>query len=205
MSLGFFLTIEGIDGSGKSTQAGKVASWIQQELRRPVIWTREPGGWGDGIIRDMLIRGDWANPYTEMLLFFADRCEHCTRVITPALLDGSVVVCERYQDSTIAYQSFGMGLPEGLVAGVFSSLRLPVPDRTLWLDVSPEEAMARLSARGAGDRIEARGLDFFKRVREGYLSISVREPDRFIRVPASGDPEDVFHRLKEELVRMLCS
>ncbi|MCX7827945.1 MAG: dTMP kinase [Thermanaerothrix sp.] len=205
MSLGFFLTIEGIDGSGKSTQAGKVVSWIRQELGRPVVWTREPGGWGDGAIRDMLIRGNWANPYTEMLLFFADRCEHCSRVITPAILDGAVVVCERYQDSTVAYQSFGMGLPESLVVDVFSSLKLPLPTGTLWLDISPEDAMARLSSRGGGDRIEARGLEFFRRVREGYRAIAVREPERFVRIPASGDPEEVFQRLKEELVRMLCS
>lgn len=205
MSSGFFITLEGIDGSGKSTQASRLVTWIQDRLGRKVVWTREPGGWGDGAFREMLVRGEWEHPYTELFLFMADRCEHARRVILPALEGGCVVLCERYQDSTLAYQSYGMGLSAEVISLVFGSIGLPVPDLTLWLDIPPEEAMRRLGLRGVADRIESRGLDFFRRVREGYDLIALREPHRVMRISASKDPDTVFDLILGELVRTLCS
>jgi dTMP kinase len=201
---GLFVTIEGVDGSGKTTQASKLASWIGDQLGRRVLWTREPGGWGDDGIREMLLKGGWQGPYTETLLFLADRCEHCARVIGPALEEGWVVICERYQDSTLAYQAFGSGLGLEDLDRISSVLALPRPDVTIWLDLGPEEAALRLSSRGGMDAIESRGMDFFARVRDGYRVLWERDPSRIRRVPADGSPERVFELIKGELVRLLC-
>ena len=195
---GLFLTLEGIDGFGKSTQAGRLASWLRERgPRRPVLWTREPGGWPGGAdFRERILRGQWEHPWSEVFLFLADRCEHVLREILPALARGEQVLCERYHDSTLAYQSFGRGLPLEALRRFSRDCRFPLPHRTLLLDLPVEDALRRLQQReGAADRLEGEGRPFLERVRRGFLCLAEAEPERYAVVDARGDEEQVFARL----------
>ena len=198
---GLFLTLEGIDGCGKSTQARRLAAWLEERLPPGgLLWTREPGGWPGGEeLRRLLLQGRWDHPWSEVFLFLADRCEHAARALLPHLRSGGWVLCERYHDSTLAYQCHGRGLPEALLDQAWGICGLPRPRRTLLLDLPVPEALRRLRLRGELDRLEAEGEAFLERVRRGYRTLADREPDRFRPVDAQGEPEAVFSRLLEAL------
>jgi len=191
-----FVTLEGIDGSGKSTQADRLEEWLVRELGAArVLRTREPGGWPGGeALRAFLLRERGRHPWSEVLLFLADRCEHAARVLLPALEEGRVVLCERYQDSTLAYQVYGRGLPREPIDRIFRAAGLPLPDLTLLYDLSPEEARRRVRSRGEADRFEAEEESFLARVREGYLEMVRQDPERILRLDAASAPEDLFLR-----------
>ena len=201
MTHGVFITLEGGEGAGKSTQIAVVRQWAEAQGHAAVV-TREPGGTELGErVRQVLLdaRGSMA-PETETLLMFAARAEHLTQVIRPALAQGKWVICDRFTDATYAYQGGGRGLAREriaeLEAWVQGDLR---PDLTLVLDLPVETGMGRAGQRGALDRFEQESHAFFQRVRETYLAAAAREPDRLHVIDASGSPAEVSRRILEIL------
>lgn len=193
---GVFITLEGADGCGKSTQAARLADALEASGRE-VVRLREPGGTAiSEKVRAILL--DPANaemcPECELMLYEASRAQLVREVVEPALSRGAVVLCDRFYDSTYAYQAGGRSLPEGLVrrANALGSCGLD-PDRTLVFDLDPELAYARATAGGA-DRMEAEGLAFQRRVRDAYLRLAQAEPTRVRVVDASGEREAVAGR-----------
>lgn len=196
---GRFITVEGGEGTGKSTQVRMLAEALRG-FGLAVVVTREPGGTTAAEdIRALLVEGAvrrWS-PVSETLLHYAARREHLDRTILPALAAGQWVVSDRFADSTMAYQGYGLGLGREFVAGlhrlVVGDLR---PDLTLVLDLPVEEGLARASARaGCEDRYERMDLGFHERVREGFLAIAGDDPERCVVVDARGSPESVAARL----------
>jgi dTMP kinase len=200
VSWGRFITLEGGEGAGKSTQA----SLLAQSLRGTgieVIATREPGGApGAEAIRALLVEGEagrW-QPMSELLLFLAARHEHVTRLIRPALDRGAWVVSDRFADSTMAYQGYAQGLGRQAVArGHDLALGEFAPDLTLILDLPVEEGLARAKRRaGAETRYELMGAAFHRKLREGFLDIARRAPERCRVIDASGPVEAVQAALR---------
>jgi len=187
-----FITIEGIDGSGKSTQARMLADWLR-ERGRQVVLTREPGGTPLGEkLRSLVLDGDArVDARTELFLYAADRAQHVAEVIRPALERGHAVVCERYADSTAAYQGYGRGLDLEFVHSLnrFATGGLE-PDLTLLLDLPV--ALARERLVGTPDRLEREAADFHERVAAGYRELSRRNKVRTRVIDAAPAPEAVF-------------
>jgi dTMP kinase len=177
---GRFITIEGVEGVGKSTNLGFVAATLQAAGHN-VRLTREPGGTPLGErVRQLLLHGDApVDPLAELLLMFAARAAHLREVIEPALAAGDWVVCDRFTDATYAYQGGGRGLPEGAIATLETLVQgSRRPDLTLLLDAPPEVTDPRLRARAPADRFEQEAAAFFARVRATYLALAAREPGR---------------------------
>lgn len=192
MSDGVFITFEGIDGSGKSTQLRKLAEALSD--RDPVI-TREPGGApGAEEIRGLLLSGDadkWSAE-TELLLFTAARRDHVEKTIQPALDQGRVVLCDRFADSTRVYQGATRGDLRGKVDQLHDLMIGLSPDLTFIIDMSPEIALARGLARGTGeDRFEEMGLSFQETLRHGFLTLARDNPDRCVVINGDRPLEDV--------------
>lgn len=189
---GRFITLEGGEGAGKTTQAALLAEALAAR-GIPVLRTREPGGApGAELLRGILLGGtiDWS-PRAETLLHFAARAEHVAKTIRPALEAGTWVVCDRFYDSTMAYQGYGQGADREFIAGLIGLLDV-VPDLTVVLDVTEGVAAERLLARGGGaDRYESLDPAFHARVRQGFRAIAAEEPGRCVVVDASGDPRAV--------------
>ncbi len=189
---GRFITLEGGEGAGKSTQARLLA----ERLRRAgvaVTVTREPGGTpGAERLRTLLLSGEFAwSPLAETMLHFAARADHVAGTIRPALDEGAWVLCDRFADSTMAYQGFGQGAERDQIAALAGMLGV-VPDLTLILDVTPGTSRTRLAGRGGGlDRYERLGEVFFARVRDGFAAIAAAEPERCVLIPAEDVPEAV--------------
>jgi dTMP kinase len=186
---GKFITLEGGEGGGKSTQARRLAEALSA-LGLPVLLTREPGGApGAEHLRGLLLGGsiDWSAP-AETLLHFAARAEHVERTIRPALDAGIWVVCDRFADSTMVYQGWGQGADRAAIATLTGMLGLR-PDLTLVLDVAVETTLARLARRGtAADRYERLGAGFFATIREGFLAVAAAEPARCVVL--DGEPDE---------------
>lgn len=188
---GFFITLEGGEGSGKSTQV-KLLCDAFAKAGLPYIQTREPGGTeGAERIRGLLVSGatDAWEPVTETLLFYAARMDHVSKRIRPALAKGTHVVCDRFADSTLVYQGIGKDLPEDFIHMLHRlCLGNFAPDLTLLLDIDPQEGLKRASARaGAERRFEDLPLDFHRRIRAGFLALAGREPNRIAVVNAAQD------------------
>ena len=195
---GIFITLEGIDGGGKTTQAAGLADALAS-AGREVVRLREPGGTRiSEKVRAVLLDPEnvGMSAECELMLYEASRAQLVREVIEPALSRGAVVLCDRFYDSTYAYQAGGRGLPDELVrrANELGSCGL-APDRTLVLDLDAEVAYARATAGGA-DRMEAEGLAFQRRVRDAYLRLAAEEPDRVRLVDASGETDEVAARLR---------
>jgi dTMP kinase len=192
---GRFITFEGGEGTGKSTQVRRLAERLEAEGRE-VVRTREPGGSpGAEEIRALLVTGEtdrWS-PVAETLLLYAARADHLERVIRPALARGAWVISDRFADSTRAYQGAGGGGAPGLIAALEREVvGRDRPDLTLVLDLPPESGMGRVSARGeAQTRFEAQGADFHARLRQAFLEIAVEEPDRCAVIDASPAADEV--------------
>ena len=201
-----FITFEGIEGSGKSTQVPKIADYLRAK-GRDIVTTREPGGTtvGDRLRQILLAPSTKIDAVTELLMYAASRRQHVMEVIRPALERGAMVLCDRYTDSTLAYQGFGRELNlddlrmlNQLATGGTS------PSLTLLYDLSEEEGLARAQSRNVADgnregRFEAEELRFHRRVREGYLSLVDAEPERWVKIDARGTVDEVFARTLDVL------
>ena len=206
---GRFLTFEGCEGCGKSTQIGLTLSWLRSAGLK-VHEVREPGGTPIGEkIRHLLKHdadGDHMKPETELLLFAASRAELVRHLILPALSRGEWVVADRFHDSTTVYQGYARGLPMEEVAFINRfAIAKHEPDLTLVLDLDPSEARSRALRRprpaGQKDRLEDLDLKFYAAVAEGYRSLAKHQPQRVKLIEASGSREQTFARIQEELRR----
>jgi dTMP kinase len=205
VTAGRFITFEGGEGAGKSTQARRLAAHLCA-CGLPVLLTREPGGSpGAEAIRQALLGGQGFDPVAEAMLLFAGRREHVVQTIRPALAAGFWVLCDRFADSTLAYQVHGLGMPrrsfDTLAALALEGLR---PDLTLILDLPPAAGMARALARGvAADRYERLDAAFHARVRAGFLALAVAEPDRCAVIDATLPVDEVAAALAAVLAARL--
>jgi dTMP kinase len=185
-----FITFEGIEGSGKSTQARRLAEAIGADA----VLTFEPGATTlGGKIRALLLeRTSVVMTEAELLLFLADRAQHVGEVIGPALLAGKTVICDRFADSTLAYQGYGRGLSLERIR-ILSKAALGdlAPDLTLLFDIAVDAGLARVGRRGAGDRFESEHVAFHERVREGFRQLAAEEPQRFVVIDADQAPDVV--------------
>ncbi len=196
---GLFITFEGGDGSGKTTQVARIAK-VLAEADIPILVTREPGGTELGAqLRQLVMHGpEDVDPRTEALLYAADRAYHVATVIRPALAEGMVVVEDRYIDSSVAYQGAARKLGSGEIRGLSEWATEGLdPDITVLFDVDSVVGIARTGSNL--DRLERSGDDFHQRVRDGYLEMAEADPERFIVVDASGDVESVFRDALEAL------
>ncbi|MBI3900183.1 MAG: dTMP kinase [Gammaproteobacteria bacterium] len=190
---GLFITFEGGEGAGKSTQLQRVADWLRAQ-QRDVVVTREPGGTELGErVREILLhhRGSMAVE-TEVLLLFTARAEHLAEVIRPALAAGKIVLCDRFTDATYAYQCGGRAFPRARIAALEHWLQQGLrPNLTLLLDVPVVVGMERAGRRGSSDRFEREQLEFFERVSAEYRAAAEREPQRFRLIDASRSEAEV--------------
>ena len=204
---GLLLTLEGIEGSGKSTQAAALAAALRS-AGYPVLLTREPGGTLlSEQIRDLVLSPDLGSihPACELLLFIAARAQHVAERIRPALESGQVVICDRFTDATLAYQGGGRAVPEDLLRGLNDLSTGGIrPDRTYLLDVEVGTGLTRAAERsGKGrDRMEREGQAFFQAVRDRYLALAAAEPER-IRMFRGTDSRENLSRQIEEDARTL--
>lgn len=196
---GVFITVEGVEGAGKSTQVDRVAHWLEQH-GHAVVRTREPGGTQLAEkIREILLdkHNSSLSGQAELLLMFAARAQHLAEKIRPALEQGKVILCDRFTDATWAYQGGGRGLPRSEIAVlerlVHESLQ---PDLTLLLDLPVEIGLSRASKRSESDRFERESVEFFERVRQAYLERAEADPGRFAVIDASGDEETVWSQIR---------
>ena len=201
-----FITLEGPEGAGKSTQLPQLAKWLEG-AQKAVVTTKNPGGTPiGGQVRKILLEPANAAmvPLAELLLYAADRAQHVEEVVKPALAQGSVVLCDRYADSTLAYQGYGRGLDQALIAQL-NALATGglVPDLTLLLDLPSEQGLARVAASRQVDRLETEAIAFHHRLRDGYLAIAAREPARFVVVDATQPPEAVQAALRAAVAARL--
>lgn len=206
MTHGVWITLEGGDGVGKTTQAALLRSWLEQQ-GRTVVHTREPGGTDVGtLIRDIVLhhRGDVA-PRAEALLYAADRAHHVATLVRPALERGDVVIQDRYLDSSVAYQGAGRVLNAGEIRALsLWAAEGALPDLTVLLDLDPARARARLDADDKPfDRLEAEREDFHSRVRDAFLTLAADEPDRFLVVDASQPPASISAALQARVIPLL--
>ncbi len=190
-----FITFEGPDGSGKTTQIRLLTGWLRGQGYE-VIVTREPGGTDIGDqIRDVLHDPDniAMNARTEILLYSASRAQHVAQLVRPALAAGKVIVSDRYADSTLAYQGYGRGLHlETLMTITLFATDGLLPDLTLYLDITPEEGLRRRQLGGdEWNRLDAEALEFHQQVRDGYLELIKQEPRRWVVVDAARSEEEV--------------
>lgn len=200
-----FITFEGPDGSGKSTQIKLLAEFLQARGRN-VVLTREPGGTGIGEqIRDVVLstRNQGITPETEALLFSAARAQIVREIIQPALAAGKIVLCDRYADSTMAYQGFGLGLGrDALVAITRFATGGLVPDLTFYIDVPVEVGIAR-KQRGETNRLDEKALAYHERVRAGFLEMARGEPSRWIVVDGTHAVERVRNEIGARVTEVL--
>lgn len=206
---GQFITFEGGEGAGKSTQIKRLADALKKR-GYDVVLTREPGGSpGAEAIRKLLVEGEpgrW-DGITETLLFAAARRDHVERTIRPALERGAWVLCDRFMDSTIAYQGYGAGVDLALVRRLSTDAAGDiVPSLTLILDLPVEAGLARAVSRAGGeDRFERKGAEFHARLRDGFLAIARSEPKRCVVIDATGTPDAVAEAISKTVSERLNS
>ncbi|MBI1894296.1 MAG: dTMP kinase [Candidatus Rokubacteria bacterium] len=201
---GCFITFEGVEGAGKTTHVRLLAEWLRQQ-HLGVVESREPDGTplGEAILSIFHIEGVAISPLTELFLFEAARHQHLTELIEPALARGQVVLCDRFADSTLAYQGYGRGLDLEEVDKLNHWATLGMrPDLTILLDLEIPAAFERIRGRPL-DRFEQAGLEFHERVRKGYLEIAAREPGRILPLAADRPVEAVQAEIRDRVMRLL--
>ncbi|HOJ09189.1 MAG TPA: dTMP kinase [Clostridiales bacterium] len=208
MERGLFISVEGIDGSGKTTQIGLMKSYLE-EKGYEVIVTREPGGTSIGEkIRSILLdpQNSEMDQVTEMLLYASARAQIIHELIKPAIDKGKIVICDRFLDSSYAYQGYGRGIDIELITRVNSVAVCGImPDITFLFDIVPETALKRRFASSTPDRIEREELDFYTRVYNGYKELAALYPERIKIISTDKSPEDVFSIVKRNLHHVLNS
>jgi dTMP kinase len=202
---GVFLTLEGGDAVGKTTQATALEAWCTG-LGRRVVRTREPGGTDLGLgVRDLVLHREGpVAPRAEALLYAADRAQHVATVVRPALARGDVVLQDRYLDSSVAYQGVGRALDAGEVRGLsLWAAEGLLPDLTVLLDLDPADGRARRADRTTWDRLEAEQDDFHARVRSAFLALAADEPERFLVVDAAQSVDAVQQQIRAAVLPLL--
>ena len=203
--MALFITFEGGEGSGKSSQAEELCRWLSTQ-GIPAILTHEPGGTELGEKISDLVK--WAqntdiSPMTELLLFNASRAQHVKEVIRPALYEGKAVICDRFDDSTTAYQSYGRGLDLEMVKSINDTATGGLrPNLTVLLDISVKDGLARKRGEKL-DRFEKEDLDFHRKVREGYLKLADEEPDRWLVIDAMQSRESISELIFERVQSLI--
>lgn len=209
---GLFITLEGVEGCGKSTQAAAIAEHLES-LGHTVVTTREPGGTPLGeSIREILLdpESGGMEAASELMLYLASRAEHVARVIRPALERGEVVISDRFADASVAYQGGGRGLGAELVESLNKIVTGGVePDVTFLFDLEPASGLSRLSGRRDRperlDRIEREALSFHGRVRDAYLALAARWPSRFVVLDAGREPGEIAEQVREKVNDILAA
>jgi dTMP kinase len=202
---GLFITVEGGDGSGKSTQSALLAEWLEQQ-GRTVVLSREPGGTELGLeLRDIVLhRRGHITPRAEALLYAADRAQHIETKIRPALERGEVVLQDRYFDSSVAYQGAGRVLDPTEVRNLsLWATEGLLPDLTILLDLDEELGRDRLKVRTKYDRLEDEEQDFHARVRAAFLELAAAEPERFLVLSATDSVEDLAQAIRARVATLL--
>ena len=206
MMRGFFITFEGTEGSGKSTQIEILARYLIRHGHK-VVTTREPGGtvFGEQIRRVLLsVKNRRLDPRAELFLYLASRTQHLEEVILPALKKGMIVLCDRFSDATVAYQGFGRRLDRKVVrTAVDYAAKGLSPDLTLLLDLDVRLGLTRVEDRGRSNRLDREQREFHQRVRVGYLRLARSEPGRIKIVEASRSPKDVAEDIQKNVDRYL--
>ena len=204
---GRLIVFEGVEGCGKTTQIQRAQQWLQKSDRS--IWvTQEPGGTELGLrLRHLLLGSKTATPIqdtAELLLFAADRAQHVEEVLKPQLAKGAIILCDRYTDSTIAYQGYGRGLALSLIhqLNLIATSGLE-SDLTLWLDINVEVGLARTQKRVITDRIEQETIAFHRRVQQGYTELATAHQERIVRVNASLSESEVQQQIQAILSQRL--
>ena len=201
MTKGLFITFEGGDGCGKTTQIKLLEQYLRDKGYKTLL-TREPGSVGLGEkVREILLNYDGeVSPVCESFLFLADRAQNVDCIIKPALEEGTMVICDRHTDSSVAYQGYGRGLDIDRIK-MLNTLATDglVPDLTIVLDVDVETSQARVGSEK--DRMESAGIEFFERVRQGFLEIAKQEPDRVKVVDSKQSIEDIHKQILELVAR----
>jgi dTMP kinase len=209
MDSGKLITFEGLDGCGKSTQLEKATDWLNAQ-GYSVLKTRQPGGTIIGQqIRSILLNPEHIElqPESELLLYLADRIQHLQELILPAKTAGKIVLCDRFHDSTVAYQGYGRGLNLNSIESIVAHCIKPyAPDLTILLNISPETVDSRLERRqehAEKDRLDLESLSFFKRVAQGFQELAATEPDRFLCINGEQDIEDIHLQIVNILQQRL--
>ncbi|MDD4956439.1 MAG: dTMP kinase [Candidatus Omnitrophica bacterium] len=206
MKKGVFITFEGPEGSGKSTHSCRLAEELVSD-GYDVVHTAEPGSTGlGGKIREILLMKDEValSPESELFLFEADRAQHVIEVIGPAIKAGRIVLCDRFNTATMAYQGYGLGMSRDLISTIdLAATGGMIPDLTVILDIEVATGLRRASNTRSADRVEKRSLEFHEKVRTGYLEIASRNRERIKVVDASGDIEDIYRKVREEVYAVI--
>ena len=201
-SKGKFVTFEGCDGCGKSTQLKLLSEYLTKN-DVPHIFTREPGGGKiSEAIREILLNGKNSEmtDECEALLYSASRMQHLADRVVPALSEGKLVICDRYVDSSLAYQAYARGLGEEFIENINKlALTKYAPDTTIFIDLTPEQAFARKKGADENDRLEQAGMAFHKRVYDGYQRVAEKYPERVVRIDGNQTPTEIF----EDVLRVL--
>jgi dTMP kinase len=206
---GKFIIFEGVEGCGKTTQIQRTYEWLSAQRSvnaPPVVITREPGGTQVGsALRQLLLEMRNTEPLqdrAELLMYAADRTQHVEQVLKPHLEKGEIVLCDRYTDSTIAYQGYGRGLSLELIVQInYIATDGLIGDLTLWFDVAPEIGLARAQRRGNRNRMEVEDLAFHRRVQQGYVALARAYPQRIARVDASLSEDEVQAQIQTLLIK----
>ena len=204
---GKFITFEGCDGCGKSTQLRMLSEYLTN-AGIPHIFTREPGGGKiSEAIREILLSGKnmEMTDECEALLYAASRVQHLRDRVDPALEEGKLVICDRYVDSSLAYQGYGRGLGVEFISKINAyALENYLPDVTIFIDLSPEAAFKRKHGADQNDRLELAGMEFHNRVYEGFKALAAANPDRFVSIKGEQTPAEIFTQVLSALQAKGC-
>lgn len=214
---GKFIVFEGVEGCGKTTQLQRTRQWLtnsgwlptlqSKRLLKQLIATREPGGTDLGAgVRQLLLNPakELIHDRAELLLYAADRAQHVESFLRPHLADGAMILCDRYTDSTIAYQGYGRGLDLALIDQLNQVATNGLEsDLTLWLDLDVERGLDRTQKRGASDRIEQADLEFHRRVQQGFAHLAEENPDRIVKIDADRSELEVAEQIEATLSQHL--
>ncbi len=204
---GKLITFEGCDGCGKSTQLKKLSAYLT-EKNIPHVFTREPGGGKiSEAIREILLNGKNAEmtDECEALLYAAARMQHLHDTVAPALAEGKLVICDRYVDSSLAYQAYARGLGEDFVRKINAvALEKYLPAATVFIDLTPADAFRRKQGADENDRLEQAGMAFHERVYEGFVRLAEKETERYIRIDGKQTPDEIFAQVVQALKERGC-
>lgn len=203
--VGRFIVFEGVEGAGKTTQIRLTEAYLQNQVNVSVQITREPGGTKLGqSLRQLLLHDSPINDCTELLLFAADRAEHVQTVLQPALAQNTIVLCDRYTDSTLAYQHYGRGIERQVIEQLNTIATGGLTsDLTFWLDLDVRTGLGRSRKDSSGDRIERADVDFHQRVQAGFTSLAAQFPDRILRIDATQTVQQIQTEIQIHLAERL--